>query len=125
METNQMFIWTWALPRPIGLVQAHHKYTYTRPRATWERTLASQTLHTSRPLPLHNSFSIAVPRATHRRPRAATSCRRTCSDYHDEEIPFVTNSLGLLVQTDEGVVNPVLDWIRRTTAANREVPVSL
>ncbi|KZV40681.1 hypothetical protein F511_31241 [Dorcoceras hygrometricum] len=49
----------------------------------------------------------------------------TCSDHVDEEIPFVSNSSALLVQTDEGVLFPVVDRIRRSTAANLEVPVSL
>ncbi|KZV56573.1 hypothetical protein F511_04982 [Dorcoceras hygrometricum] len=57
------------------------------------------------------------------RRRAAIVCRRlrgwTYSDHRDEEIPFVVNSSALLVQTDEGVVFPVVDRIRRTTAANR------
>ncbi|KZV54098.1 hypothetical protein F511_28467 [Dorcoceras hygrometricum] len=56
-------------------------------------------------------------------------CRRlrgwTRSDHLDEEIPFVINSSGLLVQTDEGVVIPVVDRIRRTQPPTFEVPVSL
>ncbi|KZV26012.1 F-box/kelch-repeat protein-like [Dorcoceras hygrometricum] len=55
--------------------------------------------------------------------RAAAVCRRlrgwTRSNHRDEEIPFVVNSSALLMQTDEGVVFPVVDRIRRTTAANR------
>ncbi|KZV54973.1 hypothetical protein F511_03579 [Dorcoceras hygrometricum] len=47
---------------------------------------------------------------------AAPSCRRrrdrTCSDLHVEEIPFVPNSSGLLVQADEGFVFPVVDLIK-------------
>ncbi|KZV58471.1 hypothetical protein F511_26515 [Dorcoceras hygrometricum] len=47
---------------------------------------------------------------------AAPSCRRrrdrTCSDRRVEEIPFVPNSSGLLVQADEGVVFPVVDLIK-------------
>ncbi|KZT76075.1 hypothetical protein F511_46900 [Dorcoceras hygrometricum] len=55
------------------------------------------------------------------RRRAAAVCRplrgRTCSDHLVEEIPFVTNSSALLVQTDEGAVFPVVDRIRRCTVA--------
>ncbi|KZV50586.1 hypothetical protein F511_33557 [Dorcoceras hygrometricum] len=40
-----------------------------------------------------------------------------CSDHVDEEVPFVTNSSAFLVQTDEGGVIPVVDRIRRSTAA--------
>ncbi|KZV56716.1 F-box family protein [Dorcoceras hygrometricum] len=70
------------------------------------------------PLPL---LSAAHHHTRHRRrPRAAARCCSrdwTCSDHVDEEIPFVTNSSALLVQTDEGAVNPVVDRIRRSTAA--------
>ncbi|KZV50775.1 F-box/LRR-repeat protein [Dorcoceras hygrometricum] len=58
-------------------------------------------------------------------PRAAASFRRTCSGHHEEEIPFVSNSSTLLVQTDEGAVFPVVDRIRRSTVAYLEVPFSL
>ncbi|KZV58105.1 hypothetical protein F511_31411 [Dorcoceras hygrometricum] len=52
--------------------------------------------------------------------RAAAACRnRTCSYHLVVEIPFVSNSSALLVQTDEGVLFPVVDWIRRSTAAYR------
>ncbi|KZT76786.1 hypothetical protein F511_46189 [Dorcoceras hygrometricum] len=40
-----------------------------------------------------------------------------CSDHVDEEVSFVKNSSDLLVQTDEGGVIPVVDRIRRSTAA--------
>ncbi|KZV55504.1 hypothetical protein F511_27237 [Dorcoceras hygrometricum] len=47
---------------------------------------------------------------------APPPCRRrrdrTCSDGHVEEILFVPNSSGLLVQADEGVVFPVVDLIK-------------
>ncbi|KZV26845.1 hypothetical protein F511_43087 [Dorcoceras hygrometricum] len=67
-----------------------------------------------------------VPRAARRRAtRRLPSCRRTCSDHCEEEIPFVINSSGLLVQTDEGAVIPVVDRIRRTQPPTVEVPVSL
>ncbi|KZV17559.1 hypothetical protein F511_37255 [Dorcoceras hygrometricum] len=36
----------------------------------------------------------------------------TCSDHRVEEISFVPNSSGLLVQADEGVVFPVVDLIK-------------
>ncbi|KZV39650.1 hypothetical protein F511_30456 [Dorcoceras hygrometricum] len=42
---------------------------------------------------------------------------RTCFDHRDEEIPFVSNSSVHLVQADKGFVVPVLDLIRRSTAA--------
>ncbi|KZV40348.1 RING finger and CHY zinc finger domain-containing protein 1-like [Dorcoceras hygrometricum] len=42
---------------------------------------------------------------------------RTCSDRRVGEIPFVSNSSVLLVQADEGFVLPVVDLIRRSTAA--------
>ncbi|KZV53033.1 hypothetical protein F511_31404 [Dorcoceras hygrometricum] len=58
-------------------------------------------LRNGRPLPL-----IATP------PPSAASCRdRTCSDQLDEEFPSVLNSSVLLVQADEGVLNPVVDLI--------------
>ncbi|KZV49634.1 G-type lectin S-receptor-like serine/threonine-protein kinase [Dorcoceras hygrometricum] len=37
---------------------------------------------------------------------------RTCSDRRVEEIPFVPNSSGLLVQADEGVMFPIMDLIK-------------
>ncbi|KZV53059.1 hypothetical protein F511_31487 [Dorcoceras hygrometricum] len=64
---------------------------------------------------------------TVRRAAARRRCSRdcTCSDHIDKEIPFVSNSSALLVQTDEGVMFPVVDRIRRSTVAYLEVPVSL
>ncbi|KZV34508.1 hypothetical protein F511_14708 [Dorcoceras hygrometricum] len=74
---NRMFIWTWARPRPIGP-------------------------STSRP-PLHFHLTAAARRLA---PPAAVHFLHgwTCSDHVDEEVPFVTNSSALLVQTDEGGV---------------------
>ncbi|KZV18377.1 hypothetical protein F511_24899 [Dorcoceras hygrometricum] len=47
---------------------------------------------------------------------AAPPCRRrrdrTCSDRRVEEIPFVSNSSGLLLQAYEGVTFPVVDLIK-------------
>ncbi|KZV15535.1 hypothetical protein F511_02696 [Dorcoceras hygrometricum] len=37
---------------------------------------------------------------------------RTCSDHLEEEIQFVPNSSGLLVQADEGILLPVVDLIK-------------
>ncbi|KZV33268.1 hypothetical protein F511_41647 [Dorcoceras hygrometricum] len=37
---------------------------------------------------------------------------RTCSDHLVEEIPFVPNLSGLLVQADEGVAFPIVDLIK-------------
>ncbi|KZV38382.1 hypothetical protein F511_13953 [Dorcoceras hygrometricum] len=56
-----------------------------------------------------------------RPPSAAVRFLRgwTCSDHNDEEVPFVTNSSALLVQTDEGGVIRVVDRIRRSTVAYR------
>ncbi|KZV30440.1 F-box family protein [Dorcoceras hygrometricum] len=56
-------------------------------------------------LPLHLSTA-AFPRAAAPRRRD-----RTCSDHLVEEIPFVANLSTLLVQTDEGLVHPVVDRI--------------
>ncbi|KZV31874.1 ABC transporter B family member 21-like [Dorcoceras hygrometricum] len=55
----------------------------------------------------------APPSATHTPP----PLRRTCSGHRAEEFPSVLNSSGLLVQADEGVLIPVVDLIRRSTAA--------
>ncbi|KZV50792.1 OTU domain-containing protein 3 [Dorcoceras hygrometricum] len=59
------------------------------------------------------------PTTTHRRaPPSAASCRdRTCYDQLFEEFPFMSNLSVLLVQADEGLVLPVVDLIRRSTAA--------
>ncbi|KZV47926.1 hypothetical protein F511_20534 [Dorcoceras hygrometricum] len=51
--------------------------------------------------------------ATH----APPPIRRTCSGHRAEEIPSVVNLSDLLVQTDKGIVIPVVDLIRRSTAA--------
>ncbi|KZV53020.1 alpha-dioxygenase 2 [Dorcoceras hygrometricum] len=93
---NRMFIWTWARPRPIGP-------------------------STSRP-PLHFHLTAAARRLE---PPSGFLRGWTCSYHVDEEVPFVINSSALLVQTDEGGVIPVVDRIRRSTAAYLEVPVSL
>ncbi|KZV30720.1 hypothetical protein F511_39574 [Dorcoceras hygrometricum] len=51
-------------------------------------------------------------------PAAAPPPRdRTCFDHRDVEIPFVSNSSVLLVQADERFMLPVVDLIRRSTAA--------
>ncbi|KZV48397.1 serine/threonine-protein kinase UCNL [Dorcoceras hygrometricum] len=65
------------------------------------------------PHSLSHSLSLSLSRraAAHRR----YSRDWTCSDHVDEEIPFVSNSSALLVQTDEGVLFPVVDRIRRST----------
>ncbi|KZV42808.1 pentatricopeptide repeat-containing protein mitochondrial-like [Dorcoceras hygrometricum] len=54
----------------------------------------------------HIIISTAVPPPPPRRRD------RTCSDRRVEEIPFVPNSSGLLVQADEGVTFPVVDMIK-------------
>ncbi|KZV32614.1 UDP-rhamnose:rhamnosyltransferase 1 [Dorcoceras hygrometricum] len=67
----------------------------------YNRTHNSHTLDlvAAAPSPLHYAFG--------RRRRLLRGW--TCSDHADEEIPFVTNSSGLLVQTDEGGVILVVD----------------
>ncbi|KZV17947.1 F-box family protein [Dorcoceras hygrometricum] len=73
---------------------------------------------TSRP-PLHFHLTAAARRIAP--PPAAVHFLRgwTCSDHDDEEVPFVINSSALLVQTDKRGVIPVMDRIRRSTAAYR------
>ncbi|KZV50330.1 hypothetical protein F511_38474 [Dorcoceras hygrometricum] len=63
-----------------------------------------------RPLPLHNT-SRPPPLRCRAAPPAAACRDRTCSDHLVEEISSVVNSSALLVQTDEGVVHPVVDRI--------------
>ncbi|KZV28162.1 hypothetical protein F511_13185 [Dorcoceras hygrometricum] len=53
---------------------------------------------------------LAAPPPKCRRP-AAAYVDRTCSDQLDEEFSSVLNSSVLLVQADEGVLNPVVDLI--------------
>ncbi|KZV22459.1 Subtilisin-like protease [Dorcoceras hygrometricum] len=65
---------------------------------------------------LHSSSAAALRRRT--APPVAACRDRTCSDHLDEEIPSVVNSSALLVQTNEGVLFPVVDRIRRSIAAN-------
>ncbi|KZV23461.1 hypothetical protein F511_41873 [Dorcoceras hygrometricum] len=67
----------------------------------------------------HVSLLVAAPLSSQNLTAAASTavppCRRrrdrTCSDRRVEEIPFVPNSSGLLVQADEGVVFPVVGLI--------------
>ncbi|KZV58006.1 mechanosensitive ion channel protein 9-like [Dorcoceras hygrometricum] len=66
---------------------------------------------------LHLERRPSLSHTTHRpSPLAPPTCRRlrgwTCSDHRNEEIPFVPNSSGLLVQADEGVMFPVMDLIK-------------
>ncbi|KZV18894.1 hypothetical protein F511_23327 [Dorcoceras hygrometricum] len=69
-----------------------------------------------RPLPLHNTSR--PPPLRRRAVPPAAACRdRTCFDHLVEELPSMVNSSALLVQTDEGAVHPVVDLIRRSTAA--------
>ncbi|KZV48692.1 hypothetical protein F511_16891 [Dorcoceras hygrometricum] len=86
------------------------------------RPLSSPPLLTPSPTAADHHAPPAVRRAAARR-----RCSRdwTCSDHVDEEIPFVSNLSALLVQTDEGVLFPVVDRIRRSIAAYLEVPVCL
>ncbi|KZV23668.1 hypothetical protein F511_31789 [Dorcoceras hygrometricum] len=76
---------------------------------------------------MKSSLQVAAPPspphlAAADRPSAATrlppppspdfSRGRTCSNQRDEEIPSVVNSSDLLVQTDEGLLFPIVDLIR-------------
>ncbi|KZV35232.1 growth-regulating factor 4 [Dorcoceras hygrometricum] len=54
--------------------------------------------------------------------RRPPSCNWTCSDQFFEVIPSVENPSSLLVQIDEGRLNPVVDLIGGSTAAYREEP---
>ncbi|KZV16650.1 hypothetical protein F511_14720 [Dorcoceras hygrometricum] len=76
VRLKRMFIWTWARPRPIGLVKAHHWSTYARPRATQTILDTHPSLHSSR-LPISSS---PIPRPPPHAPRAAAPFYRTCSD---------------------------------------------
>ncbi|KZV39651.1 hypothetical protein F511_30457 [Dorcoceras hygrometricum] len=62
-------------------------------------------------------FFLRPPHAALSRRRAPPPRDRTCFDHRDEEIPFVSNSSVLLVQADKGFVLPIVDLIRRSTAA--------
>ncbi|KZV38596.1 hypothetical protein F511_09347 [Dorcoceras hygrometricum] len=50
-------------------------------------------------------------------PRAAASCRN-CSGHRDEEFSSVLNPSSLLLQIDGGRLNPIVDLIGGSTAAN-------
>ncbi|KZV38768.1 sphingoid long-chain bases kinase 2, mitochondrial [Dorcoceras hygrometricum] len=63
------------------------------------------------PLPIHNT-SRPPPLRRRAAPPAAASRDRTCSNHLVEGILFVSNSSALLVQTDEGVLIPVVDRIK-------------
>ncbi|KZV33453.1 aldose 1-epimerase-like [Dorcoceras hygrometricum] len=69
------------------------------------------------PLPLLLSLTAAN---LHAPPAVARFLRGwTYYDHINEEIPSVVNTSALLVQTDEGVLFPIVDRIRRSTAAYR------
>ncbi|KZV24840.1 hypothetical protein F511_14723 [Dorcoceras hygrometricum] len=91
--------------------QAHHWSTYARPRASNYNNLQTLALVCAAHL-LPTPLSV-VPLLTRRRrlPHATALLHRTCSDHCNEEIPFVSNSSVLLVQTNEGFVLPVVDLI--------------
>ncbi|KZV40654.1 hypothetical protein F511_32924 [Dorcoceras hygrometricum] len=55
---------------------------------------------------------------------AAATSPEICSGQFDVENPIVLISSGLLVQSDEGVPNLVVDRIDESTAINREAPGS-
>ncbi|KZV50636.1 hypothetical protein F511_25595 [Dorcoceras hygrometricum] len=78
-----------------------HKTTLTNHSPCVRRPLLSQT---SRPR-LLPCAAVPPPRD------------RTCFNHRDEEIPFVLKSVSSSVQTDGGLLFPVVDLIRRSTAA--------
>ncbi|KZV33570.1 hypothetical protein F511_10556 [Dorcoceras hygrometricum] len=69
------------------------------------------------PLSLSRPTTVRRPRCRLAPPSAASCCDRTCYDQLFDKFPSVPNSSGLLVQADEGIVFPVVDLIRRSTAA--------
>ncbi|KZV46655.1 hypothetical protein F511_15457 [Dorcoceras hygrometricum] len=73
------------------------------------RTTLVRTFQVSAAPLLSPPLSAASPPKC-RRP-AAAYVDRTCSDQLDEKFPSVLNSSVLLVQADEGVLNPVVDLI--------------
>ncbi|KZV41916.1 hypothetical protein F511_11338 [Dorcoceras hygrometricum] len=89
------------------------------PRGSWgdvaraKHKITTQTLDFkgSRP-PLSSPFGRRAPPLSRRRSPSRRRLRGwTCFDHHDEEISFVPNSSGLLVQADEGIVFPIVDLI--------------
>ncbi|KZV36847.1 F-box/kelch-repeat protein-like [Dorcoceras hygrometricum] len=106
---NRMFIrWTGPAPGPMGRFKPITPILSLEPRVAY---------HNSTPTnPRPNLAAAPSSKATRRRrlapPCAAASCRdRTCSDQLDEEFPSVLNSSVLLVQAEEGVLNPIADLI--------------
>ncbi|KZT76950.1 hypothetical protein F511_46026 [Dorcoceras hygrometricum] len=79
----------------------------------------SHTLYLALAAPLSTSTSRPPCAAAHLPQPASVRFLRgwTCSDHVNEEFPFVTNSSALIVQTNEGGMIPIMDRIRRSTAA--------
>ncbi|KZV28097.1 ribulose-1,5 bisphosphate carboxylase/oxygenase large subunit N-methyltransferase, chloroplastic [Dorcoceras hygrometricum] len=93
----------------------------------WAR-LINHTLHNK---PSHHHTKGAAPPSPTRPPSAAAPSAaalppladdRTCSDQFFQVIPSVANPSSLLVQIDEGRLNPVVDLIGGSTAAYRQEP---
>ncbi|KZV33017.1 hypothetical protein F511_23190 [Dorcoceras hygrometricum] len=80
------------------------------PRGSWGDVARRFTM--IRWLPKRHRPSSQLSSRPRLHPRAAACRDWTCSDRLDEEIPFVSNSSDLLVQTDEGLVFPVVDLIK-------------
>ncbi|KZV14519.1 hypothetical protein F511_41930 [Dorcoceras hygrometricum] len=88
------------------------------PRGSWGDVARRFTMIQWAPPLLPLSADHRAPPTRRRALPSATSCRdRTCSDQLFEEFPLMPDSSGLLVQADEGIVFPVVDLIRRSTAA--------
>ncbi|KZV31090.1 hypothetical protein F511_28267 [Dorcoceras hygrometricum] len=90
----------------IGPVQAHHLFI-TRLGLGLNHNISQLTTLASK------LVAAPSPPKTSRPPPPPPRRRdRTCSDRRVEEISFVPNSSGLLVQADEGVAFPIVDMIK-------------
>ncbi|KZV17490.1 hypothetical protein F511_41195 [Dorcoceras hygrometricum] len=112
---NRMFIrWTGPAPGPMGRFKPITPILILESRVdvlhknSTHKTIASK-LAAALPSPQHLTAAALARRAE---PPAAASRDRTCSDHLVEKIPFVSNLSALLVQTDEGVLIPVVDRIK-------------
>ncbi|KZV33749.1 hypothetical protein F511_12319 [Dorcoceras hygrometricum] len=83
------------------------------PRGSWGDVARRFTMIRWPPASSPLGRTHAPPSATH----APPPLRQTCSGHRAEEIPSVVNFSDLLVQTDKGIVIPVMDLIRRSTTA--------
>ncbi|KZV43249.1 hypothetical protein F511_09835 [Dorcoceras hygrometricum] len=72
VRLKRMFIRTWARPRSIGLVKAHHWSTYARPRASHKEKLSTLASIThGRPTPPLAQAAIGPPKRRRRPPPLA------------------------------------------------------